>query len=457
MEEKQLRPAKDGAQKPQQDADPLPTMKDPHQTNQTEQQLGEDDYYTLNCQQVVIFRLWTGHCRLYAHLYNKIKLGTSPTCLYCVDNLRGTAGVNGIDGGVAAGVFVELPTQAMALTDPKSQLKSLICRFTKEMLINRICNWNCFSLLKKDDIDEYSRKNKLQFADFLVTDLMQDECKQICAKLEILLLQTKLSKKWHAYEMKNIETTQHSHFNKNTLQKSLEKEIKNSRYETDVVIDMKDNSFWIRILLIDPLNSSKAAVRVFFIYYPGTSIILLASFPKKYEEFLKQCLCGVFMCESLEMLPLSGENPDSIASLAISQSDCSNAMTHSSILHSLNPRSCSNTEDYPLNSRIIDEDKEAKENRCKYNKTKFGDDKIPQMKKLTYETETKLHPVENQPDGWDASDMMKCKVTLQGSNVLEGIKGLVNDFIAEAPLPPYLSNITRLGRNYLRIQEKKSN
>ena len=68
--------------------------------------------------------------------------------------------------------------------------------------------------------------------------------------------------------------------------------------------------------------------------------------------------------------------------------------------------------------------------------------------------ETKFKGTNEVPAMAERKDIFPCKVTFEGSSVIEGIKNLAKAGLVDLPMKPHLSQVQNMGKNEIVLGQK---
>nr|XP_002129120.1 centromere protein N-like [Ciona intestinalis] len=288
-------------------------------------------------------------------------------------------------------------------------------------------------------------------------ELIQDIC-QICEEhdlsvkyaneLDLLYVADFPHKKyWRAYKMTqptgNVLTEEQC--NANYIRNALEQKLYVS-FSCSVSVMEKEHFLWGRVGIPDIKQV------VYFIHFPTSKFLLFTKRNNKLKSLVQNALRRILGFKSIEDLPLSSPHPAALAQILLHSSDPHDSYEYDKGRYRPVQRL---EEEHPLKKtdsrvNICDAGKLARNKRILDHQ--FGDKIQPCLTSLVLETETRFRGTKYLPTV-PGNSIIKCKTTISGPNVLEGLRKLALLGYAKAPLPRFLTNISKTGRQCFKITD----
>lgn len=214
-------------------------------------------------------------------------------------------------------------------------------------------------------------------------------------------------------------------------------------------VHKESQSYWCR------LSAHEASLAIFVIYFPKSEYFLLSKSAVHLKKIATHCFPQSLGYSKCTVLSLSGRYPDSLAQI---------------LLHTSQYKPENYTEDrgyYRPRKRksevVLEEDKvmkmlnrEKRKNQIEMNNRAFGDDELPILEDLHITMHTRIRGKSVNPS-LPKTMVIKAKLSFKGKDVLEGLRNMVKDNLAVAPLPKHITKIPLLGSNNLIMYDRWQN
>uniref|UniRef100_A0A8C7E1V1 Centromere protein N n=1 Tax=Naja naja TaxID=35670 RepID=A0A8C7E1V1_NAJNA len=212
--------------------------------------------------------------------------------------------------------------------------------------------------------------------------------------------------------------------------------------------EYEDNSVWIRIAWGTQYTRPNQYKPTYVVYHSQTPYIFIAnSMVKRNNTLLFQALLAATCYKDIHEMGLRSHCLNSLKVILFKRF----SQTFQTYLPQ--PLQEKNSTLENVDPRIIIEDKHEKERIQKVNQETFGNGPQPKLEHAQYKLETVFKSEERSILNTD--EPFRCTIRFSSPHLLEALKSLGPCGIADAPLSPLLTCITRKARNYFKIREKK--
>lgn len=330
-----------------------------------------------------------------------------------------------------------------------SSLKTQIMENAARHLLHKITVCNLRVLLLRwgridvEKLDFKARKDEISDRFVLLCDSNGVSYQDI-AELDLLqriTIPEKLT--WDAYELKNgqkqhVQEREDIKIFKRTLIKSL---CKMACYNI-VMID-HGYHFWGRI------SQSEGTKASYFIYHPHSRYLLVNRQSSQLKKVLLGALCQCLKFKDCKLLSLNGKCPNSLAQILLGSKSVGEANLQSAHYRKRKLETNIHDSKYDLKQVKVENLKDLVDSHDE-NERAFGPHILPTLQNVSIDVAAEFALNKSQ-----TKTIVNGKLCLKGRNVLEGLRSLVANNHAEAPLPTYLTNIPMFKRNSFKITDVK--
>uniref|UniRef100_H2YMR4 Centromere protein N n=1 Tax=Ciona savignyi TaxID=51511 RepID=H2YMR4_CIOSA len=253
-------------------------------------------------------------------------------------------------------------------------------------------------------------------------------------------------KSWKAYKLLQPigSTLSAEHMEPDSVQRSLQQKLFVA-FSCNVTVMEKKFSLWGRV------SKPGVAQPLYFIHFPFSKYVLFNKANAKLQSLVEQALRKVLGFRAIEAMSLVSPHPEALAQILLHNSDPNDSYTHDEghfkavERNAREPlRECDNRVNI-CHARKLQREK-------KYTDHQFGTKLQPSLPSIELKTETRFRGQTYIPEV-PRSALIKCKTTMSGPNVLEGLRKLSLLGNAVAPLPRFLTNISKTGQQCLKITD----
>ncbi|ETE72366.1 Centromere protein N, partial [Ophiophagus hannah] len=256
-------------------------------------------------------------------------------------------------------------------------------------------------------------------------------------------------KTWIVYQMTREDDEDAVIFNWTTFKKKFKCTLLSVLKNTTISFkEYEDNAVWIRIAWGTQYTRPNQYKPTYVVYHSQTPYVFIAnSRVRRNNTLLFQALLAATCYKDIHEMGLRSHCLNSLKVILFERF----SQTFQTYLAQPLQENGSTLEN--VDPRIIIEDKHEKERIQKVNQETFGNGPQPKLEHAQYKLETVFKSEENSILNTD--EPFRCTIRFSSPNLLEALKSLGTSGIADAPLSPLLTCITRKARNYFKIREKK--
>jgi len=273
--------------------------------------------------------------------------------------------------------------------------------------------------------------------------------KKETAAEDLSLAQFRRSSWWTVYKLSPRDEHKHT---SSSSSDSIDPEQLEQRLREEISLFMKGNLcvqmhqdvIWIRIVLDESEHSRDA---VYLAYYPRSRAIFASSIKLSLRDIVFHAVETALNCD-IEKTKLRSRNLQALVDMVLNQDSQGTfrdyrvdnpPLTGTAVVESQS--SVSSLPPLP----VVVEDAEMQNQTQQHLIDTFGSSTMPALDRID------LRVVDSFRGGYELGSTFECTVRFEGSNVLEGIRNLVQLGIAQPPLPDYLANLPSLCQNSFNI------
>ncbi|XP_070616551.1 centromere protein N isoform X2 [Erythrolamprus reginae] len=328
-------------------------------------------------------------------------------------------------------------------------IRRTVLRIPRSETPKMLASWGFLSETQLQTLKIHHYKEKVSEAVVGLCEENQATIKD-AAELDLIYNYTYQDKNtWIVYQMTREDDEDASIFNWTTFQNkfkcTLLTVLKNA---TISFKEYEDNAVWIRIAWGTPYTRPNQYKPTYIVYHSQTPYVFITN-PrvKKNNTLLFEALLAATNYKDIHEMGLRSHCLESLKVILFKRSS-QNFQTHLP-----RPLQEKNSALENVDPRIILEDKHEKERIQKVNWEIFGDGPQPKLENAQYKLETVFKS--EKVSILNTDEPFRCMVKFSSPHLLEALKALGPSGIADAPLSPLLTCITRKARNYFKIREKK--
>ncbi|XP_013786375.1 centromere protein N-like [Limulus polyphemus] len=372
------------------------------------------------------------------------------------------------EGGLA------IPTQNSATVRPNNdvqsvnrnevdpiltRLKRILRKFRKDELATVVATSAVFKIAEVDINRQPIDKEALIKG---LISVLEDvsEMQRIVPLLELLYIRLHSNMRtWHVLQVRNMEEQQEN-VTPEYFQKLLSDYLNRSKYEVNVTCQLYEEGLWTRISFTEPVRKRSQMVvfkesTSFLLYYPWTPYVLYCDLKVAHQELVQRAILQTLRGTKVKKLPLTGHKISALIQLAWQKDNCrfeENEGLPYVIKKELKKRK---PKEFVENSNIVNEHEHEYRKQEDYVEKQFGIYEQPSLENILYSIKTSFYGLDASEKNELDDHQVVCTVNFKGQSVLEGIRELVCQGIADRDLPDYVGNLSHLGVNKVTIKEDK--
>eukprot|EP00040_Diaphanoeca_grandis_P007900 m.42838 g.42838 ORF g.42838 m.42838 type:complete len:357 (-) comp19228_c0_seq2:27-1097(-) len=227
-------------------------------------------------------------------------------------------------------------------------------------------------------------------------------------------------------------------------------------------VEHHNGAFWMRLFVQDSVAPTYQLVSgtntLFCVYLPRSPYVLVTAIKKAHKDYIAQALVSTFNCKKIEEIELTGKDADSLADMLLNQQ--SQGMFRdfrlgekdtNPLARSLSvPKTSKRPRIDDIHTNVLVEDKEISEKRADECVQVFGKSANPTMEKVELQLTTRYQGGEKYAN---VQGEFGCKIKLEGTSVIDGLKELTSAGIAVAPLPKVLAELHSTAKNVFVLSD----
>ncbi|KAJ6666078.1 hypothetical protein lerEdw1_000982 [Lerista edwardsae] len=309
-------------------------------------------------------------------------------------------------------------------------IRRIVLRMTRLEVVQMLARWGFLPENQLQTLNVHQKKENLS------QEVVQ-LCEENCATMK------------HAADL-DIICDENYYFDladfKKKFKRSLQSVLKNI---TISFKEYEDNAIWIRIAWGIHYAKPNQYKPTFVVYHSQTPYVFISQSRIRCNmPLLSQALLVAASYNDINEMDLRSRCLDSLKDIVFKRYSQNFQTYH------LQPLQEKNIFMEKGDPRIIQEDKNEKERIRRINQEAFGSGPQPKLEIAEYKLDTVFR---SDPETGILNDKapFRCMIKFSSPHLLEALKSLAPNGMADAPLSPLLTCITQKARNYFRIRERQ--
>ncbi|XP_014674522.1 PREDICTED: centromere protein N-like [Priapulus caudatus] len=304
----------------------------------------------------------------------------------------------------------------------------------------------------------YGSTTKRELVSRLVEYCAENATVADVAQLDLLAVRAAGNATWQAYELADEVAIEGALPSDQQLRKRLQRALA-PLVEHDVYVETRAGATWMWLWMHGGGGGRvfRASDVVYAACVPHTAHVFTTRTSPMRRRALTHALAVTFGCCEVREMPLRGRCLRSLARLALQRNalpGLSHQLHNELDLPAAPPRGRAKRAAPPrLDGRAVREDEGERAAKRQRVDAAYGTKPQPTLEQVQYRLKTRFRGL--QAAEMDSGQLFRCRVTFTGSSVLDGFRNLVSAGMATWPLPPHVSNLHRMARNLIVLEDRR--